>query len=204
MKTRFIRYSAIPVSAMLVGMIGYASAQALPQNSRLVSASARLTQNLDSKNATAGEAVSAELTSKVKMMGSTELPKGSTLVGKVEQVQASNNDSPARLSIVFDQARLKNGQTIPIKATILAAYPENTVDDWADSDASGPMVGEQPHFISANEKVDQEPGTLGQVAMHSAVQSETSAVFTSKDRNIDLKRGTQLQIAISPAASSMG
>jgi hypothetical protein len=55
---------------------------------------------------------------------------------------------------------------------------------------------------SNHESIDQEPGVLGgNVAMHSAVKENVSAVFTSKDHNFNLKRGTQFQIAIAPESA---
>ncbi|MGC1362532.1 MAG: hypothetical protein WA826_15250, partial [Silvibacterium sp.] len=104
----------------------FAAAQDSSQNMRLVSANARLVHRLDSKDARQGQIVAAQLTSDVKGSGSMELPKGTMLMGKVEQVQMSSNNGPARMSIVFDQARLSNGQSVPVKATLLAAYPADT------------------------------------------------------------------------------
>ena len=59
-----------------------------------------------------------------------------------------------------------------------------------------------PASVPNTEKVDQEPGALGNVEMHSAVQSDSSAVFTSAKHNINLKIGTQLQVAIAPQGTT--
>lgn len=202
MKSSFLRPSFLGISAMLIATCAYAGAQVSPQNTQettpqkvqLVSANAQLVQRLDSKNATQGQTVSAELTSDVKAADGVKLDKGTVLMGKVEQVQRSNDKGPSQLSIVFDQARLKDGHTIPVKATLLGAYPAST----GSFDASGNLLAQQPHFIPTDQKIDQLPGTLSHVAMQSAVQSKTSGTFVSKDRDIKLGRGTQLQIAISP------
>lgn len=200
MKFGMIRSSWLGCAAMILATCGYAGAQSMPENIQLVSANASLVRSIDSKNAAQGQIVTAKLTSKVKNAGSVELPSGTMLIGKVEQVQMSNDRGPSRLSIVFDQARLNNGKTIPIKATLLAAYPESTGDYWADTGDS--LEGIQPRHIPADQKVDQEPGTLGHIEMHSSVQSKVSGVFIDKNGNVNLKRGTLLQIAIGPAANS--
>ena len=202
MNTRL--YRSLSLSVALVAMAcAYAGAQATPEN-MLVSADALVVQNIDSKNAAQGQAIMAKLTSNVKEAGRAELPKGTLLVGQVEQVEASSHDRPSKLSIVFNQARLRDGRTIPVKVTLLSASPAaNDGSYYGDSGTLPDKV--EAHIISDHDAVDQEPGILGHVAMHSAVKDNVSAVFTSKDRNINLKRGTQLQIAIAPeAAQSQG
>lgn len=204
MNIRFFRSTSLGIAAMAVAVCGYAATQSSPENIQLISANASLVGSLDSKNAMQGQVVTAKLNSNVKAADTTEFPKGTVLLGKVEQVQMSTDKGPAKLSIVFDQARLSNGHTVPIKATLLAAYPADAGDDYDDPADDGSPVGIQPHFIPADQQIDQEPGALSHVEMHSAVKSDTSGVFTSKDRNINLKIGTEFQIGIAPENSSMG
>lgn len=223
MKTYFIRPTFLGVSAMLIATCGYAGAQVAPQNTQpiqpessqtmqqaaqenvqLVSAEATLTHKIDSKNAAQGQAVNAKLTSSVKTAGGMKLDKGTMLLGKVEQVQRSNDNGPSRLSIVFDQARLKDGKTIPVKATLLGAYPASTGEYYAETGTNGATMSGQPHGISDQQKIDQMPGTLSHVGMQSAVQSNVSGTFISKDRNIDLKEGTRLQVGIAPLTAQNG
>lgn len=213
MKLRFFT-SSFAGLAMLAAMGGYAAAQttsqAVPattqntQNMQLVSANAQLVKTLNSKSASQGQTVTAKLTSNVKAADGTKLDKGTVLIGKVEQVQKSGGSGPATLSLVFDQARLKNGQTVPVKTTLLGAYPANAGDEWVDSGASGTLMPVQPHTIPDTQKVDQEPGMLRHVALRSAVQSDVSGVFTNQNGNINLKRGTRLQIAIAPQTTAAG
>lgn len=179
---------------------GYAASGTTVDHLQLVSASAKLTTHLDSKNARQGERVTAKLMGNVKTAESMELPKGTVLIGKVAHVQMSTDNGPAKISLVFNQARLHNGRTILIKATLLGAYPSDSWNSYNYTGVGGPYVSMESHSIPYDQKVDQEPGTLSHVAMRSAVQSPVSGVFTSKKRNIDLRRGTRLQIAIAPKA----
>ena len=202
MKTRFYRPLSLSFAAIVAMACSYAGAQAAPEN-MLLSADALLIQNIDSKNVAQGQAIMAKLTSNVKEAGQAELPKGTLLVGQVEQVEASNHDGPSKLSIVFNQARLRDGRTIPVKVTLLSAYPASDGPYYGETGALPDIV--EANIISEHKSVDQEPGTLGHVAMHSAVKDNVSAEFTSKDHNVNLKRGTHLQIAIAPeAAQSQG
>jgi hypothetical protein len=186
---------ALGIAAALISLPTYASTQAQPQNLNLVSAKAQLTRALNSKSIRQGQTVMAKLSSDVKSHGQTELPKGSMLMGKVAQVQNGNaNGNHSEISIVFNEARLPNGREVPIKATLLGAYPP------AQYGASGSneYLPIQPHVISSDRRVDQEPGMIGAVSMHSAVQSNVSGTFSSKKKSISLRQGTQLQLAIAP------
>ena len=200
MKTRFYRPLSMTFAAIVVMACSYAGAQSAPESPQLVSANALLIQNINSRNAAQGQAISAKLTSNVRVAGQTELPKGTILIGQVEQVAPSNNDGPSTLSIVFNQAKLRDGRTMPIKATLLSAYPANEGSDYGQSAALPEVV--EANVIPDHESIDQEPGVLGgNVAMHSAVKENVSAVFTSKDHNVNLKHGTQFQIAIAPESA---
>lgn len=188
--------AAAVCALLLFPMFGRATATTSTGRLKLVSADANLITRLDTKDLKQGERVTARLTSSVKTADAMDLPKGTVLIGKVEHVQTSMNKGPAKLSLVFDEARLRDGHTIPIKATLLGAYPGPSVGSYNYTGVGGPYIGLQSHFIPDDQRVDQEPGTLSHIAMHSAVQSPVSGVFTSKDRNIDLRRGTQFQLAI--------
>lgn len=212
MKLRFLKTSSLGISAMLVAACSYAVAQTAPptstqdagasaqrqmstQNLKLVSANARLTHDLNAKDASQGQVVKARLTSDVKTANGMKLDKGTVLTGKVAQVQGSSDNGPSRLSVVFNEARLKDGKTIPVKATLLGAYPSSAGSYYPGSGMTM-MMGTEPHSIPADQKILQEPGTLSHIAMRSAVQSDVSGTFTSTDRDVNLKRGTRLQIAI--------
>lgn len=200
MKFHFVRLTSLGAAAIVAVMGGYARAQDASQNTQLVGANARLVDTVDTKKASPGQAITAKLTSNVKEAGTVELPKGTLLIGRVDQVNQSVNGSPATLSVTFDQAKLSDGRTVPVKATLLGAYPADAGDYYVETGNGGALIGGLPASVPADQKIDQEPGTLGNVEMRSAVQSNASGVFTSKNRNIDLKSGTQLQVAIAPEA----
>src|SRR6185437_473179 len=207
MKRRLFKISSLGVSAMLVAACSYAGAQTAPQtaeqgtpvssqqemstqNLKLVSANARLTHDLNAKDAAQGQTVTAKLTSDVKAADGMNLEKGTMLTGKVEQVRKSSDNGPSQISVVFNEARLKDGKTVPVKATLLGAYPPNSGSYYADTGSNGTLTAGEPQTIPADQKIVQEAGTLSHVTMRSAVQSKASATFSSKDRDVNLKRGT--------------
>jgi hypothetical protein len=201
MNIRFSRFSSLGVSAMLVATCGFVAAQTAPVSYQLVGANASLIHSLDSKNASQGEAVSAKLTSNVKSASTTELPKGTILIGKVESVQSSNT-GPSKLSVVFDEAKLPDGKAVPVKATLIGAYPPNSGDYYEDTGAQGSLMAGLPKTIASDQTIDQQPGTLDHISLTSSVQSDASGVFSSKDHAISLKKGTVLQLGISEQATT--
>ena len=196
MKMNRLRSYALGIAAALISV---ASMQAQPQHLKLVSANAELTQGLNTESSRQGQTVMAKLTANVTTSGPMELPKGTMLMGTVEQVQPGSGNK-SEISIVFNKARLKDGREVPIKATLLGAYPPAAV--YTSGGGVGSYLPIQPRLIPSDEKVLQDPGALSNVTMKSAVQSDVSGTFLSTKNNIQLSQGTQLQLAIAPESSS--
>lgn len=94
---------------------------AQPQHTiQMVEAPAQLDKTLDAKKAKQGDAVTAKLEQGVQIPNAQALPKNTVLEGHVDQVQASERKSDSTLTVTFDKAKLKSGQELPIKATIVA------------------------------------------------------------------------------------
>jgi hypothetical protein len=165
----------------------------------LVGVNAQLQQQLDAKTAHRGEVVRARLNGAVKTANGMRLDRGTELWGKVDQVQASSNGGPSMLSIVFTKARMKDGKTIPVKVTVIGAYPASEAQMAVDGDETMPPA---PEHINNKERIDQEAGTIGHVSMHSAVQSRDSATFRDAQGNLKLANGTFLQLGIARANSA--
>jgi hypothetical protein len=129
------------------GMVSSTSAQnsggsaASATNSTM---NATLVHPVDAKKNKPGDPVTARTTQSSQSPDGTALPKGTELVGHVTQAQArSKSQSESALGIVFDKAILKNGQEVPMNATIQAmAAAQNTVsmaggpDDFGVNDGS--------------------------------------------------------------------
>jgi hypothetical protein len=93
---------------------------AQPHTIQMVQAQAQLDKTIDSKKAKQGDPVTAKLVANVQIPNEQELPKNTVLEGHVDQVTASQNKSDSTVVVTFDKAKLKGGQEVPIKATILA------------------------------------------------------------------------------------
>lgn len=168
----------------------------------LVGVNARLGRRLDTKTARAGQSVEAKLDSSVRTAQGMELPKGTELWGRVDHVVPSMNGSPASLSLVFTTAELRDGKRLPVKVTLLGACPPGEGYPGAYSQAD--LLGPAPKQVSSRERVDQRPGMLQDISMHSAVPSHNSATFQKKNGNFALHAGTYLQVAIGPRTGHAG
>jgi hypothetical protein len=168
-----------------------AISDASQQANRMVPAAAVFTSDIDSKKMPAGSTFQAKLEDKVRLEGGPELPSGTVLVGQVvnDSTQASGM---AKLALQFTEAHLKNGQTVPIKATIFNVF--NATDDDAVANASSLQ------WNRGNLGVDQVDAISG-VDLHSSIANANSGVFVStKKDDIKLSRDIGVDLAIGPSA----
>lgn len=170
------------------------------QNWQLVGVNARLDHSLDSSSVQQGQKIEARLDGTVKTASGIKLDKGAQLCGTVTQVERSSNGGPSSMTVAFTTVQSKDGKQMPVKATLLAAFPSS-----AESGASYGVstMPPPPRHVSSDEKIDQESGTIGNVSLHSRVQGENSGTFAKKDGNLKLAAGTYFQVGIAPMNSNM-
>jgi hypothetical protein len=121
-----------------------AGGDAAPRTLQLVPAHAYLNKTIDAKKAKQGDPVTAKLQDDVKGSDAQALPKGTLLVGHIDQVQASENKGDSSVQVTFDKAQLKSGQQVPIKATVMQISPPmNAMQQAGAEPVSGgaPMAG---------------------------------------------------------------
>jgi hypothetical protein len=103
----------------------------------------------------------------------------------------------SKLALRFDEARLKNGTTVPIRATIVGFYGPDGGDSEIDPEERGAMTPND--WTAKTVQMDQEDVAPG-VDMHSKISSLNSGVFVSTKKNdIKLREGSEMQFAIAPA-----
>jgi hypothetical protein len=166
----------------------------------LAGGTARLDHAVDSQNAKTGQTVEARLDHTVKTADGTELPGGTQLRGTVAAVTPSEGGGPSSITLRFDQAALKDGKTVPVKVTVIGAYPndENQLAIYGEE-----SMGSAQKHVPAQDRFDQEPGTLSHISMTSRVSGQNSATFSKKDGDVRLRAGTFLQVGIAPRGSGM-
>jgi len=185
----------LPLILAIVSLIGVGAASA----QSLAGVNTRLMKPLDSQSATVGESVAVRLEGSVKTPDGVKLPRGSALLGKVVAVTPSENGGPSSVSLVFTTAEVRGGRQIPVKATLLAAFPadENTAASYDASSMS--TVARQ---VPADHSVNQQPGALPSITLKAAVRNSDSGTFSRADGNFKLAAGTFLQVGVAPAATA--
>jgi hypothetical protein len=154
----------------------------------MVPVNAVLSHALDAKKDHPGSAIEARLTGRARLSDGTELPSGSILMGQVV-TDDMQNQGKSTLALRFDQARLKDGKVIPIRATIVGLL--SPVSD------SGAYAAPN-NWTDATLQID-EVGVVPGVDLHSNIASQNSGVFIStKKDNVKLAQGSQVQLAIGP------
>jgi hypothetical protein len=104
------------------------SAQAAPNHFPSgVTLPAELSKSIDSKKAKQGDKVEAKLATDLLSNGKVVVPRDSKLYGHITDAKAHSKESPdAKVTIAFDRIAIKNGQEMPLQASIQAiARPLN-------------------------------------------------------------------------------
>ena len=156
---------------------------------RMVPAQAALTEPLSAKNTRAGQEFQARLSEKVYLKNGPVLPKGTELVGRIVKDQVNQNGE-STLTLRFAQARLKDGKTVPIKATIVGLY--SAANRYAQSYGA---VQTPNYWTPSTLQVDQI-NALNHVDLHSRIAANNSGVLQSSKSNIHFSSGTEFALAI--------
>jgi uncharacterized lipoprotein YbaY len=196
--TAVISALSIPALAQSAGGPGSQSIQApadsadASEAAQMVSAFATLPHTLDANKDHLDSAFEVELSHKVTLSNGTVLPSHTVLNGRVtrDDMQAAGK---SEFALRFDQAQLKNGKTVPIKATIVdITRPSSSTDGY---DASN-------DWTSQTLTVEQLNAVSG-VDLHSEIASNDSVVFVStKKHDVKVPAGTELKLAIGPASEA--
>jgi len=156
---------------------------------QMISAEAALEHSLDARKDSQGNQFEAQLKEAVHLKNGPELANGTTLIGTVTTDRTKAHGA-SRLALRFTEARLKDGKTIPIQATIMdVSQPESGFDIDAGTESASVWSGKTL-------QVD-EIGVLSGVDLHSRIGAKNSGVFVSKKNdNMKLLAGTRLTLAI--------
>jgi hypothetical protein len=126
------------------------SPDAQPAGIRAVSG--ELIDKLDSKTAKVDDRVVIKIRSAMHMPDSTDIPKGSKLIGRVTGVKpARSNDANSQIALAFDRVELKNGQTLSVRGELQSITP-------AGSESSGPA--DAMAAASTSSPAGREPGDM--------------------------------------------
>ncbi len=187
--------ASLPAQATQSSSPNHNASPAAVEASDMVPAQAALDKTVDARNVKPGDQIHARLTGKVHLKNGTELPSGTELIGTVGTDDMHQNGQ-SKLALCIDQAKLKDGKTVPVKATIVGVYGPGMAPATTYPVQPGDQVAND--WTSSVHQVDQI-GALNDVDMHSSLTSRNSGVLVStKKDDIKLKQGTELALAIAP------
>ena len=169
---------------------------------------ATLSQTVDARKAKPGDAVTATLTEDVRANGRLLLLRGTTLVGRVTEAQArtrraDSGDAPAdsRLGIEFERAVLRDGQEVPINATIQAVAAGEPAATTSSRSAGSEDSAARGALASGTRGVFGLEGV--QIVTEAAADGQTPLLVSSTG-NVALKSGTQLLLVARGERTSVG
>lgn len=165
----------------------FSLAQSKREAAEMVPVAANLKTGIDARKVRAGDRIEATLQETVHLKNGPELKRGTVLLGRVtaDRMQQGN----ARLALRFTRAQLKNGKTLPIKATVLMLTPP--------AYSSGQDLANQTGLWHGHTLQVDQIGALHDVDMHSRIAGMNSAVLVSRKKDdMKLKASSQMLLAI--------
>jgi hypothetical protein len=160
---------------------------------QMVPAQAALKQSLDARKLAPGATFQAVLATKAELTSGPVLPAGTVLIGQVIE-DGMTAGGPPRLALRFTTAQLKDGQTLPIRATIVDYQQPEDIDTESHPITPGQQL---ENFWTAQTLEVNQLDALSHVDMHSDIASPDSAVFTAhNNKDVKLRAGSELQLAI--------
>lgn len=174
-----------------------AQSTAMQTAKEMVPAGASLTQTIDASKVKEGDQVKAKLNGKVQLKNGPELPSGTDLIGQVtvDQIQ---NDGTHRLALVFNNAQLKDGKVIPIKATIMRVYPPE--GSHPVGDAVNYAYQDTNYWTNRTLQVDQPDALNEGVDLQSNIAAMNSGDFVSKKQGGDIRLSSETLLDLAIAA----
>lgn len=167
------------------------SASAQQEANEMVPAHAVLLNKVNARKSHAGDEIRAELRRTIQLKGGTTLPDGTVLTGTVTEDQASPDN--VRVSLRFNEAKLKDGSTVPIKVMIVSIQTTQSIEDVGEDSS---RVRTRDIWTPNTHKVD-EIGVVSGADLHSSVTSENSAVISStKKKDVTIDKGSEIDLVI--------
>ena len=175
------------------------SLTATQEASKMVPAEAAISKTLDITKDRIGETITAKLSDTVQLKNGPKLPRGTQLIGKIAN-DDMNVSGESKFALDFTSAKLKNGQVVPVKATIVGIFRPQDTTYMGDPVAAGTQV---PNNWTDNTLQVDQIGALNGVDLHSKISSQNSGVLVSvKKSDLKLHPGTELALAIAELANN--
>jgi hypothetical protein len=203
-KATLVALAAVLTSASLVGAQSSTSPHAgevpQPQIIAMINLVANVDKSIDTKKAKAGDPFSAKVATGGKLNDGTNVPVGSLLEGHVDSVTPSQNKGDSVLTVTVDKLAIKNGNEIPIKATIIRIDSVAPItEDKGYGDPSAYRVQNIPSSRPASlqdPNAPPSPHSIPGLTLASSPHDAASGTFTQAKGNLHLGNTVQLQVSV--------
>jgi hypothetical protein len=183
----------------------------------LVSVNTSLKARVSSKDAKVGQAVVVALESPATI-GGTLFPKGTVLLGRVVDVTKHSKEAPdGSLSIVFDQAKPKKGDPVPVLASIFKIMPSENMLLAQRTDVTSGMrgaAGTDANTAALRQSIDQNSHTINGtqsaegapvqvvsfmpgIALSAVASGSVSGIMAAKNQDVELPVSMDMVIGVS-------
>ncbi len=177
--------SATPFAATLAPITGQHEANLM------VPARADLVKTLKAKDIRVGQTFEARLNKTIFLKNGPKLRYGTILIGKVVKDNMKTKGRTSTLALRFTKAKMRNGETIPIKATIVGLYPPR--DGIRESFLIGPM----PNYWTPQTLQVEQIHALHRANLYSRIAGRNSGVLRSrKNDNMKIGDGSEFALAL--------
>jgi len=166
----------------------------------MVNLVANVDKSIDTKKAKTGDPFTAKVTTAGKLHDGTNVPTGSLLEGHIDSVTPSENKGDSILTVTIDKLAIKNGNEIPVKATIThVASLAPVTEDKAYSDPSSytrqNIAGSRPASLQ-DPNAPPSPHSIPGLTLASSPHDAASGTFTQAKGNLHLASTVQLQVSV--------
>lgn len=159
----------------------------------MVAARAYLRHKIDAKDSKPGTQFTSTLSKTVRLKNGPELAAGTKLIGTVATDDMQMKGT-SKLALRITEAQLKDGKTIPIKATIVGVYAPESENMQGYTVAPG---DEESNDWTRKVLAVDEVNALSGVDLHSRIAGQNSGVFVSQKKDdVKLAAGSELALAI--------
>ncbi|MGP8270022.1 MAG: hypothetical protein ACLQLH_08145 [Terracidiphilus sp.] len=140
-------------------------------------------------------ATQARLYETVHLKNGPELPHGTVLIGTVT-IDPTPENGASKLALRFTQAKLKDGEVVPIKATLEEVLRP-------DHGFIATTYDYEPTIFNKQILQFEQLNALSGVDLHSQIANRNSGVFVAtRKKDVNLHAGTVLELSIAAAQNS--
>ena len=189
-----------PSFASQTTAVNQPGAAAQPRVIRMVTLVTNVEKSIDTGKAKVGDPFAVKVANPDKLNDGTIVPAGSILEGRIDSVTPSENKGDSILTITIDKLVVKDGNEIPVKATIihvasLAPITEERPYSEPSSYQRQNIAASRPASLQ-DPNAPKGPHAIPDLTLTSSPNDSTSGTFTQAKKNLHLANTVQLQVSV--------